>query len=142
MVVTLRPAQSATGVTHGLKASPSTWLVHALQTPTPQPYLGPVMPSLSRRTHNMGRSAGASMVTGLPLTVNVKAGTAGSSAGGRFEVDVVDDREAAGLATGRPRVRIRHSARGRGHAELAGATRLLAVRRHDDELHVDRRVAL
>ena len=42
-----------------------------LATFTPQPYLGPVMPSLSRSTQSSAMSAGALTVTALPLTVKL-----------------------------------------------------------------------
>ena len=45
------------------------WLVQAPQTPTPQPYFGPVMPSRSRTTQSSGMSAGASTVCATPFTV-------------------------------------------------------------------------
>ncbi len=63
IVVTERPATEATGVTQGLKASPSRWLVQALHTSIPQPYLGPRIPSRSRSIHSSGRSSGASRST-------------------------------------------------------------------------------
>jgi hypothetical protein len=71
MVVTSRPSHAPTGTTQGCISSPSRWLVQARQTPTPQPYLGPVMPSLSRSTQSSGMSAGASTLTGAPLTRKV-----------------------------------------------------------------------
>ena len=71
MVVTLRPAHSATGVVQGWNARPSRWLVQARQTPTPHPYLGPVTPSRSRRTHSRGMPDGALTVVREPLSVNV-----------------------------------------------------------------------
>jgi hypothetical protein len=60
-----------TGTEHGLNARPLMWLVHALQTLMPQPYLGPVMPRMSRRIQSRRTSSGASTVTDLPLTLNV-----------------------------------------------------------------------
>jgi hypothetical protein len=52
-------------------ACPLMWLVQARHTPTPQPYFGPVIPSLSRSTHSNGMSAGASVVTAFPLSLKV-----------------------------------------------------------------------
>ena len=55
--------------------------MHALQTLIPQPYLGPVTPSLSRSVHSTDRSAGASTCTVLPLTTKLYLGTRSPSAG-------------------------------------------------------------
>src|SRR4051794_39812892 len=121
IVVTARPAQSATGVMHGLNAPPSRWLVHALHTPTPQPYFGPVTPSRSRRTHSNGSSAAAVTVVLAPFSVNVKLGIAGSSTG---------DREAGGCRAGGAGVGVGHRRRRRREAELAGSTRLAGGRHH------------
>ena len=93
MVVTVLPSHSETGVMHGWNASPSRWLVHARHTPTPQPNLGPVTPSLSRSTHSIAMSAGASTVVDSPLTVELKFGISRSLA---------DDREAPGMGARRP----------------------------------------
>jgi hypothetical protein len=76
MVVTCRPAQSLTATVQGWNSSPSRWLVQARQTPTPQPYLGPVTPSLSRSTQSSGMSSGASTLTGRPLRTKVWLGMA------------------------------------------------------------------
>jgi diguanylate cyclase (GGDEF)-like protein len=43
---------SETGTEQGLKALPLMWQVQALQTSSPQPYLGPWTPSRSRSTHS------------------------------------------------------------------------------------------
>src|SRR3954467_2923340 len=75
-----------TGTEHGLNALPLMWLVHAWQTPMPQPYFGPVTPRRSRRTHSSRTSLGASTLTRLPLRMNEWVGIAVSSArllGGR-----------------------------------------------------------
>ena len=66
------PAQSATGVMQGWKASPSRWLVQARQTPTPQPYLGPVTPEhVAQHPQQRQRRRAASTVTVLPLRSKV-----------------------------------------------------------------------
>ena len=68
MVMTCLPTTEATRVTQVVTALPSTRQVQALHTLVPQPYFGPVMPSLSRSTQSSARSAGASTLTVLPLT--------------------------------------------------------------------------
>src|SRR5262249_55181415 len=64
-----------TDTEQGLKALPLMWLVAALQTPSPQPYFGPVTPSRSRNTHSRRTSSSQSTETCLPLSVNVWTGT-------------------------------------------------------------------
>src|SRR5215470_1382720 len=64
-----------TDTEQGLKALPLMWLVHALQTPSPHPYFGPVTPSRSRSTHSKRTSSSQSTETCLPLSVNVWTGT-------------------------------------------------------------------
>src|SRR5207302_3592534 len=56
MVVTCLAPIALTGVTHERTGSPSRCTVHAPQSATPQPYLVPVRPSVSRRTHSSGVS--------------------------------------------------------------------------------------
>jgi hypothetical protein len=60
-----------TGTEQGLNALPLMWDVHDLQTFSPQPYFGPVMPRMSRRTHSSRTSSSTSTVTGLPLSLKV-----------------------------------------------------------------------
>src|ERR1700692_2279529 len=56
---------------HGWKALPLMWLVHALQTSRPQPYLGPCTPSRSRSTQRTRMLPSHSTLTRLPLRMNV-----------------------------------------------------------------------
>ncbi|KWV89770.1 hypothetical protein PFLmoz3_00607 [Pseudomonas fluorescens] len=60
MVVISRPTTPATGVTQARTTLPSTSTEQAPHWARPQPYLVPVMPRLSRITHNNGVSASAS----------------------------------------------------------------------------------
>ena len=63
MVVTcLRPTVE-TGVMQERVGTPFRCTVQAPQAPTPQPYLGPSMPSVSRSTQRSGVSGGASTDT-------------------------------------------------------------------------------
>src|SRR5258708_4753246 len=71
MVVILLPAAELKGVEHDLAACPFTWTVQAPHSAMPQPYLVPVMPRWSRRTHRRGVSRSASTDMGLPLTFRV-----------------------------------------------------------------------
>jgi len=48
-----------TGTEQGLNALPLMWDVQDLQTLSPRPYFGPVMPRMSRRTHSRRTSSGA-----------------------------------------------------------------------------------
>src|SRR5215467_11513025 len=68
MVTALVPATAAAVVTHERTGWPSTWTVQAPQTATPHPYLVPVSPSCSRRTHKSGTSGPTSNCCVLPLT--------------------------------------------------------------------------
>ncbi|MCY1210896.1 hypothetical protein D9M72_225960 [compost metagenome] len=77
MVVTWRPRTSDTRTEQVVTALPSTWQVQALHTLMPQPYFGPVMPSLSRSTHSSARSSGASTSTFWPFTLKDCTGMAG-----------------------------------------------------------------
>jgi hypothetical protein len=63
------PCTESTVIEQVVTALPLTRQVQALQASTPQPYFGPVRPSLSRSTQSSAMPAGASMLTGLPLTV-------------------------------------------------------------------------
>ncbi len=74
MVVMDLPCMEATGMAQGLTAFPSMMQVHALQTLRPQPYLGPVMPSLSRKTQSKAMPGGASTETFLPFTLKSNCG--------------------------------------------------------------------
>ena len=65
------PSADDTGYVHDRMARPSTMTVHAPQAAMPQPNFVPVMPSVSRSTHNSGVSPSTSTVLSLPLTVNV-----------------------------------------------------------------------
>jgi hypothetical protein len=56
MVVTCLAPIAPTGVTHERIGSPSRCTVHAPQSATPQPYLVPVRPSVSRSIHSSGVS--------------------------------------------------------------------------------------
>ena len=71
MVVTSWPCTDETGVEQAVTALPLTRQVQALQTFMPQPYLGPVMPSLSRSTQSSAMPAGAVTLTALPLTLKL-----------------------------------------------------------------------
>src|SRR3954469_6051271 len=66
------------GTEHGLNFWPLMWLVHALQTPMPQPYFGPWTPSTSRRTQSSRTSSSTSTRTRLPLRMKLWTGTSGS----------------------------------------------------------------
>src|ERR1019366_1301979 len=59
-----------TGTAQGLNALPLMWLVQALQTSRPHPYLGPWTPRRSRRTHSSRTLPSQSTVTRLPLRMN------------------------------------------------------------------------
>ena len=62
---------SETGTEQGLNALPLMWLVQALQTLMPQPYLGPVTPRRSRITQSRRTSSSMSTVTYSPLSLKV-----------------------------------------------------------------------
>src|ERR1041384_2193842 len=83
IVTTRLPATDETGVTQVCTALLLTRHVQALQTLTPQPYFGPVMPSLSRRTQSSARSAGAATLTGWSFTRKLYLGMVGSLDGRR-----------------------------------------------------------
>src|SRR5438093_6605125 len=71
MVVILLPAAAPSGVEHDRAGCPFTCTVQAPHSAIPQPYLVPVMPRWSRRTHRRGVSRSASTDMGLPLTFRV-----------------------------------------------------------------------
>src|SRR5213083_2819646 len=71
MVVILLPAAAPSGVEQDRAACPFTCTVQAPHSAMPQPYLVPVMPRWSRRTHRRGVSRSASTDMGLPLTFRV-----------------------------------------------------------------------
>jgi len=73
MVVILAAPRAPIGVWHERIATPSACTVQAPHWAMPQPYLVPVMPSSSRRTHNKGVSAADETVTALPLIRTVRA---------------------------------------------------------------------
>src|SRR2546427_13253552 len=71
MVVILLPAAAARDVEQDRAGWPFTCTVQAPHSAMPQPYLVPVMPRWSRRTHRRGVSASAATDMGLPLTFRV-----------------------------------------------------------------------
>src|SRR5256885_13372424 len=71
MVVILLPAAAARDVEQDRAGCPFTCPVQAPHSAMPQPYLVPVMPRWSRRTHRRGVSRSASTDMGLPLTFRV-----------------------------------------------------------------------
>src|SRR5579871_6664935 len=71
MVVTCAFAAMDTVVMQDRSARPLICTVQAAHWPMPQPYLVPCSLSMSRSAHNRGISAGASRVTGRPLTVSL-----------------------------------------------------------------------
>src|SRR2546426_10177408 len=74
MVVTSWPCTDETVVEQAVTALPLTRQVQALQTFMPQPYLGPVMPSLSRSTQSSAMPAGGGALTALPVTLKLEGG--------------------------------------------------------------------
>src|SRR3989338_3350729 len=71
MVVTLWPSRSPTETLHDRTGCPPTCTVQAQHWAMPQPYLAPLRPSSSRRTHSSGVSASDATVTALPLMVSL-----------------------------------------------------------------------
>jgi len=71
MVVTSRPSSRAAGSRQELTASPSTRMVQAPHSPSPQPILVPVSSSLSRSSSAAGSKGRAWTLTRSPLTVKV-----------------------------------------------------------------------
>src|SRR5689334_17085935 len=70
MVVIFFDPTAETAVWHERTAWPSRCTVQAPHSPIPQPYLVPVMLSLSRKTHNSGVSGATSTSCGLLLISN------------------------------------------------------------------------
>src|SRR5689334_19694539 len=81
VVISSFSEMSETCTEQGLKALPLMWQVQALQTLMPQPYLGPVTPSMSRITQSRRTSSSTSTVTRSPLSVKVCVGMRVSSVG-------------------------------------------------------------
>ncbi len=75
MVFIDRPDTAPTGKMQLRVATPSKWMVHAPQTPIPQPNLVPCSLSVSRRTHSNGVSGATSSSCCRPLTVRIIAMT-------------------------------------------------------------------
>src|SRR4051794_10491016 len=73
MVVTVLLATLETGVTQARTGCPLRCTVQAPHNDMPQPNLVPVMPSVSRRTHNSGIAGATSTVWALPFRVNFTA---------------------------------------------------------------------
>src|ERR1700693_745690 len=71
MVVICLPTTSLSGTEQERIATPFTWTVQAPHWAMPQPYLVPVMPSVSRNTHNRGVSDSTSTLWAWPLIVRV-----------------------------------------------------------------------
>src|SRR6266852_7553120 len=71
MVVILLPAAELRDVEQDRAGWPFTCTVQAPHSAMPQPYLVPVIPRWSRRTHRRGVSGSASTDMGLPLTFRV-----------------------------------------------------------------------
>src|SRR5579872_4746 len=73
IVVTALPCTLATLVMQERAATPLTCTVHAPHRDMPQPNFVPVMPSVSRKTHNSGISGVTSTSCGFPFSVNLIA---------------------------------------------------------------------
>src|SRR5947209_7602947 len=73
MVVTARPATSASWVWQEKARLPSICTMQAPHRPAPQPNFVPVSLRPSRITHNNGVAAGASVDAALPFTVKLIA---------------------------------------------------------------------
>lgn len=89
MGVTRWPRTSATRSARTVTALPKMWPVQALHTLMPQPYLRPVTPSPSRRTHSRAMSSASS--AGL-LKLAVGGVTVRDLRGLRGDTDSGDDR--------------------------------------------------
>ena len=74
MVVTFFPATLAAVVEQERVGAPFTWTVQAPHSAIPQPNLVPVIPSVSRSTHNRGMSLGTFTLWDRPFKLNVIAG--------------------------------------------------------------------
>src|SRR4051794_26821355 len=68
VVISSLSSNEETVTEQGLKASPLMCDVQALQTSSPQPYFGPVIPSRSRSPHSTRTLSGQLTVTGSPFT--------------------------------------------------------------------------
>src|SRR5690242_15536734 len=75
MVVTLLPATVETCVVQDRVGWPLMWTVQAPHRAMPQPNLVPVIPRVSRRTHNRGICGTTSTVCDFPFRVNLTAAT-------------------------------------------------------------------
>src|SRR5581483_10508809 len=73
MVVTLFPATVEIGVTHDRIGCPLICTVQHPHSAIPQPNLVPVIPSVSRKTHNSGICGETSTVCCLPFRVKETA---------------------------------------------------------------------
>src|SRR4051812_23776477 len=73
MVSTFLPTTLAALTLQDFVGCPSTWIVHAPHWATPQPYLVPVSPTVSRRTQSKGVSGSTSTWTSLPFMLRAKA---------------------------------------------------------------------
>src|ERR1700739_822738 len=71
MVVIRVPATAPTGIEQERCATPSTWTVQAPHWAMPQPYLVPVIPSVSRSTHRSGVSGSTSTLWLGPFVMSV-----------------------------------------------------------------------
>src|SRR5258706_8549269 len=74
IVVTFFPSTADSGSRHEKVGWPSTWIVHARHSVAPHPNFVPVIPRLSRSTHNTGVSGGASTERVLPFSASVIMG--------------------------------------------------------------------
>src|SRR5205823_14165921 len=73
IVVVFFPTARLTGTEQDRTARPPTSTVQAPHWPIPQPYLVPVSPIVSRRTHSSGVSGSTSTPYCMLLTSSVKA---------------------------------------------------------------------
>src|ERR1700684_225059 len=71
-------------------AWPPTITVQAPHSPTPQPYLGPLMFNTSRSTHSRGISGDTSTVAATSLTVNLVSICSLLSRSGKQQVRVAE----------------------------------------------------
>ena len=70
-IVVKAPAAAAARLTWQERTGlPPWWIVHAPQTPIPQPYFVPRRPSRSRRIQRSGVSPGSSTLRKTPFTVS------------------------------------------------------------------------
>src|SRR5574340_548945 len=71
MVVMLRPSQSTANSRQEFIDEPSTMMVHAPHSPSPQPYLVPVRPTTLRIMSSVLMSTGTRTRVGTPLSVKL-----------------------------------------------------------------------